>query len=218
MTTYVLAFGYSASPAYARAMTLARSLPGYRAEGEARLVRDRVPITGNDLTACEVLLALVRGWRSTVVLADELPLERRRLWTLERVLACYSERASSGLEELYCSGLLGTRDGRLPCRLVDSALPWILSGPYRDHTLLPRLLLAHARQKLVEICPVYDHAGLTAAAFEYLERTPTGTEPGGLTLRLEYRSSEDAAFADGAADERDRLQRLLHDVDLGPDT
>ena len=65
--TCMLSFERSPSPHYGAAVRLARSLPGYEYRGEGRHERHSVPIGLSALPLAERLLALVQGWRSTVV-------------------------------------------------------------------------------------------------------------------------------------------------------
>ncbi len=190
---YSLSFGFSSSPNYRRAVSLAQALPGYEAEGDGRGVRHLVPLSGEHLDQLAELLGLVIGWRGTALRADGVVLGGARQWALRQVLVCHRDRELSGLEELHCRGLPVAR-GRLPCRLLECSLPWELTDEYADPALLPRLLVAHARETMVDACPAYDPEAVTRAALQQLDRP-----------RRER------------AGERERLERLLRDVDLGDD-
>ena len=100
----------------------------------------------------------------------------------------------------------------MPCRLVESSLAWVISAEYRDAVLLPRLLLAHARQAMVEVCPVYDHDAVSRAAVRALARTQLQQDDGGLRSRL----GRDSGGAP-EDEERERIERLLWDIDFGAD-
>ena len=136
---------------------------------------------------------MVIGWRGVSLAADGVVLGDARLWALRHVLGYHRERQRSGLEGLYCRGLPGPERGRVPCRLLERRLPWALSSDYADAELLPRLLVAHARAAMIDACPAYDADAVSSAALEQLDRLL------------------------GLAGERERLQRLLRDVDLGGD-
>ena len=165
--------------------------------------------TAEKITSAIALLKSHGG--SVDLLADDVSLGRGRLWGLLRVLACYQTREVSGLEQLYCRGLPGSGGRGVPCRLVDSSLPWVVSAEYRDPLLLPRLLLAHARQAMVEVCPAYDHDAVSRAAARALSRVQLQQADGGLRLGL----GRDAAEAAAEEEERERIERLLRDVDFG---
>lgn len=160
--TYCLVFGFSRSPDYARAVRLAASLPDYATEGAGRAVRHSVPVGGAGSPALEELLTLVGGWRSSSLLADGIPVARPA--ALRQVVACHRQRARSGLGELHCWGLPTLERGRVPCRLLERVLPWMLGGEYANSELLPRLLTAHVRQVFVDACPVYNREAVLRAA------------------------------------------------------
>ena len=153
--TCMLSFERSPSPHYGAAVRLARSLPGYEYRGEGRHERHSVPIGLSALPLAERLLALVQGWRSTVVTTDGAVLDALEIASLLLMLRCYRRRARSGLGALYCWGLPERARGRVPCRLVDAALPWMLPEEYERPTLLPRLLHAHARTTFAALCPAF---------------------------------------------------------------
>jgi len=212
MTEYRLRFGYSSSPAYAEAVRSASAVSGYVVEESGRRTRHTVPVGPESLAAVGRLLSIVRGWRNVELLADDVSLGRARLWALLRVLACYHARQVSGLDELHCRGFPGSGGRGVPCRLVESSLPWVISAEYRDAVLLPRLLLAHARQAMVEVCPVYDHDAVSRAAVRALARAQLQQDDGGLRSRL----GRDSGGAP-EDEERERIERLLWDIDFGAD-
>jgi hypothetical protein len=211
MTEYALRFRYSSSPGYEEAVRIARTMPGCVVDETGRRATHTVPVQPESLTAVSQLLGIVRGWRSTELLADGVPLSVARLWALERVVSCYRDRELSGLEELHCRGFPGPRGGTMPCRLIERSLPWVVPAEYRDVALLPRLLLAHAQQTMVQVCPAYDHAAVVRAAPRALQARGPGTA-GGLTLRA---SLDQQPAADD--EERAHIERLLRDVDFGTD-
>jgi hypothetical protein len=210
VTAYSLRFGYSSSPSYGEAVRIASSVSGYVVEEVGRRARHTIPVVPESLAEVGRLLSIVHGWRNLELLADEVSLGRARLWALLRVLSCYQARAVSGLAELHCRGLPGNGGRGVPCRLVASSLPWAVSAEYRDPVLLPRLLLAHARQAMVEVCPVYDHDLVSRAAKGALGRAQLQQGNGGLRLRLGGELGQAAED-----DERERIERLLRDVDFG---
>ena len=160
--TYSLVFGFSTSRDYARAARLAVSVPGYASEGAGRQVRHSVPVDGSAAPLLEELLVLVGTWRSTALLDDGVVIGRPG--ALRQVLACQRQRARSDLGELHCWGLPAVDRGRVPCRLLERALPWMLGGEYANSKLLPRLLTAHTRQLLLDACPAYDERAVVRAA------------------------------------------------------
>jgi hypothetical protein len=209
MKDYTLRFGYSPSASYGEAVRLASALPGYVVEESGRHARHTVPIDTESLPGLGPLLNIVRGWRSTELLASDVPQGAARLWALERVIACYQARELSGLEELHCRGFPGLGGRGVPCRLVDRSLPWAPGDEYRDQALLPRLLLAHARQAMAEVCPAYDQEAVMRALPAVLRRLQRQREVGGLTMQvspIEPRAE---------IDERARIERLLRGVDFG---
>ena len=174
---YSLSFGFSSSPNYRRALSLAQALPGYEAEGDGRGVRHLVPLSGEHLDQLAELLGLVIGWRGTALTADGVVLGCARWWALRQVLVCHRDRELSGLEELHCRGLPAAR-GRVPCRLLEYRLPWELTDEYADPAFLPRLRLAHAREAMVDACPAYDPEAATRAALQQLDRPRRGRASG----------------------------------------
>ncbi len=193
MTAYALSFGSSSSPNYRRAVALAQTLPGYETDGSGREIRHLVPLTHTHVDRLDELLGLVIGWRGTSLAAGGVVVGSAQLWTLRQVLACHRDRQRSGLEGLYCWGLPGLERGRVPCRLLERLLPWDLTGDYADAELLPRLLVAQARAAMIDGCPAFEAGAMSRAALKQLDR-----------LR-------------GLSGERERLERLLRDVDLGGD-
>ena len=198
--SYSLVFGFSTSRDYARAVRLASALPSYRSAGADREIRHSVPVDGAAPAALEELLTLVGAWRSSVLLADEIPIGRPT--ALRAVVACQRSGARSGLGELHCWGLPAVVRGRVPCRLVERALPWMLDGEYADSALLPRMLTAHARQLLVDGCPAYDDAAVLRAALAARgsPRRPGYDESPAVTVVLELGND-------------DELRQPLEDVD-----
>ncbi len=123
-------------------------------------------------------------------------------------MSCYRERELSGLEELHCRGLPGLGGG-LPCRLVDRSLPWVVPAEYEDGAMLTRLLLAHAQQTMVEVCPAYDHEAVVRAAPRALRARQLRSQTG-LVGRV---APDDQPPAD--REECEQIERLLKDVGFG---
>ena len=80
------------------------------------------------------------------------------------MLTCYRRRERSRLGALYCWGLPERDRGRLPCRLIDAALPWTPPEEYADPGLLPSLLEAQANETFAALCPAYDAESVERAA------------------------------------------------------
>lgn len=203
--TYSLVFGFSTSRDYARAVRLAAALPDYANEGVGREVRHSVPVDGSAASLLEELLVLVGAWRSSVLLADGVAIGRPS--SLRGVLTCQRTRERSGLGELHCWGLPAVDRGRVPCRLLERALPWMLSGEYANSKLLPRLLTAHARQLLLDACPAYDERAVVRAALANRGRP---RHPGHDALRWELVAPETES-----GDDDGRFWRVV--LDLDPD-
>ena len=222
MSEYELTFGFSTSPNYERAVSIASAVPGYRTRGGQRGVLHIVPVVPAHAEQLARLLALVSDWRSFSLAVDGIDVGRRHVWALSRALSCYRDRRLAGLDELHCWGLPGRR-GRVPCRLVEGRLPWRLEGDYADPAVLPRLLRALAREAVVEICPAFDAAAVQRAALEQLEPGSEQDERQaaaellielGLLLpgdRFQVQPEDEHR----AAHDREFLSRLLRDVDLG---
>lgn len=211
MSQYTLRLGYSSSPSYGAVIRTLRTVPGYAVEGDGRQARHSIPVEPETLPALAPLVGLLRRWRSTELLVDGVAQGIGRLWALERVIACHQARRLSGLEELYCLGLPGPGGGGMPCRLIDRSFPWSPGPQYQDSVLLPRLLRAHARQAMVEVCPAYDHDLVERAAPAAIRRLQHRQEAAGLTMRSTL--DEKAAHQET----RDAFERLLRDVDFGAD-
>jgi hypothetical protein len=222
MPAYALTFGLSPSPNYERVVAIARTVVGYRAEGGDRNLLHVVPVDSACVGQLEQLVALTGNWRSLSLTANGIDTGRRHIWALLRALRCYRGRCVGGLEELHCWGLPGARRGRLPCRLIDRRLPWLLEGEYANPAVLPQLLGAFAREAMVEVCPAFDLGAVQEAALEQLqpgaEQDRRGLQAGlvfGLRLLSEDRVQPEPNNARSAQDERELLSRLLRDVDLG---
>jgi hypothetical protein len=183
-----LSFERSTSPYYREAVRLARAIPGYRHSAAEEPERHSVPITVAALPVAERLLRLVAGWRGAVVHAQGIALYGTETFWLLHMLSCYRRRERSRLGALYCWGLPERELGRLPCRLVDAALPWATPpDDYADPRLLPNLLEAQASETFAALCPAYDGESIEQAA-----RTWLGGDPAA----------------------RSALERLLGDVDV----
>ncbi len=197
MPVYELTFGFSTSPNYARAVSIANTVPGYRTVGDQRAALHIVPVAAAHAAQLGLLLALASSWRSLSLTIDGVDVGRQRIGALLRVLSCYRDLRLGGLEELHCWGLPGRR-ARVPCRVIDGLLPWRLEGEYADPMVQPRLVGALIRESMVEACSAFDADAVRQAA---LEQAATGRErPRG----------ELGGTADG-----ELLERLLRDVDLG---
>jgi hypothetical protein len=152
--TYSLVFGFSSSRDYARAVRIASAVPGYASEGAGHDILHYVPVEASTAPLLDELLALVSAWRTSRLLADGVAIGRPG--ALRTVLDCQRQRLRSGLGALHCWGLPAVERGRVPCRLLERALPWRLAGEYANSRMLPRLLAAHARELLLDACPAYD--------------------------------------------------------------
>ncbi len=165
MSAYTLCFSWSRSPRYPRAVALATTVAGTIVSGEGRAQTHRVPLDATALPALGELLPLVAGWRATRVWQGARPLPPRAVGALQQVLACAQEREWSGLGALHCQGRHRPWAQRVPCRVLDHALPDRVlaeADPHQRATLVAGL----ARTSLAAACPAYDPAAVLAAADE----------------------------------------------------
>lgn len=185
-TGCTLTFERSASPYYGEAVRLARAIPGYcqvEVEGD---VRHTVPLTVATAPLLERLLRLVLGWRGAVVHAGGLALYGGEMLRLLGMLTCYRGYERSRLGVLHCWGLPERGRGRVPCRLIDAALPWEPPDDFADAQLRPELVQALATDTFAVLCPVYDCAPIENAIAAWM----------------------------GAAAHRSSFERLLDDLDV----
>jgi hypothetical protein len=163
-----LIFERSSSPYYREAVRLARTVPGYRRSCDDEPERHRVPFSVAALPVMERLLRLVSGWRGSVVQVQGIALYGAETFRLLHMLGCYRRRERSRLGMLYCWGLPERGRGRLPCRLVEAALPWTPPDDYAEPRLLPSLLEAQASETFAALCPAYDAESIEQAARTWL--------------------------------------------------
>ncbi len=76
-----LVFGYKMSPAYKKAVDLARRSPAYVEEGEGEFIRHSVTFTTAEVDHLFELFQLVHDWDTTEVLVNHKPLPYgHQLW------------------------------------------------------------------------------------------------------------------------------------------
>jgi len=102
MTTITVEFGHSTSPNYPAAVKIARKTRSYRAEGEGKAVVHVCTFTFEDFRQMELLLEIVRGWRSTRIFVKDKPFLRRDLWQLRAIQECWREAYRLPNPESYC--------------------------------------------------------------------------------------------------------------------
>ncbi len=203
MTEHVLSFGFSRSPNYERAITVARRILGYSEAGEGRHRIHAVPITHERFDDVTELVDLTRGWKSMRLLVDDVQAGPGALHRLLSVLACFRDRELSGLEELHCWGLPEWPRGRVPCRTIERALPWHLEDHYADPQVLPRLVDALARRQMTGVCPVFEFDDVRRAALKALaaQEAERHDDEGAILLRISMPRSapgeNGASSADG---------------------
>ena len=200
MSTYTLCFSWSRSHRYPRAVTLATTVAGTIVSGAGREQTHRVPLDATALPALGELLPLVAGWRATRVWQGARPLPPRAVGALQQVLACAQEREWSGLGPLHCQGRQRAWGQRVPCGVLDRALPdRVLADP--DPEQRATLVRGLARTTLAAACPAFDAAAVRAA----VRQGAAGPRPWG----------RDLAGPDGdAREDRARFERLLGDLRL----
>ena len=164
-----ITFGRSPSLYYRDALRLAQASPGYGRGDAHGPERHTVAVDLQALPLVEPLIRLIAGWRGASVQISGFVLRREEVTALLRVLACYRDRERAGFDELYCWGLPGHERGRVPCRIVDLALPWLPPSEYADPDLRPRLLQAHASTTFAALCPAFDPEAMRAAATAALD-------------------------------------------------
>ena len=202
MTKHVLSFGFSRSPNYERAIAVALRIPGCSEAGEGRQRIHTVPITHERFDDVTELVDLTLGWKSTRLLVDGVQAGPGALRRLLSVVACLQDRELGGLEELHCWGLPEWPRGRVPCRLIDRALPWHLEDHYADPQVLPRLVDALARRQMTGVCPVFEFDEVRLAALKALaaqEAEPRGDESA-IFLRISIPESAPGENGASAAD------------------
>lgn len=160
--TYTLHVGWSASPSFARAVALARRLPGSEIAGTGRAQTITVPIDLTELAATSELLTLTAGWRRVTLRADGLPLPRGQGYALRDVVACYTEYRVSGLGSDHCWGRTRAWPARVPCRLLDGLAdaPACQGG---DRARVRRVVEGMAAIRMVAACPAFDAAAVAQA-------------------------------------------------------
>lgn len=123
MPAYAFEFGWSSSPAFARARVLAADIPGVAIAGRGRGWRARVPITPDTSAALAELVMLAASWRHSRLWWGTTPLPTSMLPTLLAVLACGQEATIAAAGLLHCWGLTTGTRRRLPCRFLADVLP-----------------------------------------------------------------------------------------------
>jgi hypothetical protein len=159
-----LTFERSPSPYYPEALRLARAVPGYMSDDEGAQTRHIVPITVAAMPVAERLLRIVSGWRGSVVDVDGVDLYGVEMLRLLGMLSCFRRHERSRLGLSYCWGLPDGERGRVPCRLISSALPWTPPENYSHPDLLPNLIRALAAGTFAALCPAYDAPSVQSAA------------------------------------------------------
>ena len=99
--SYTLAFGWSSSPHYPRAASLARAVPGSVTTGSGRAAHHTVPIDLRDAPTAE-LLGLALGWRGARLAWAGQALPRGQAQFVLWVVDCYQGRRVSLLGAEYC--------------------------------------------------------------------------------------------------------------------
>lgn len=199
MTDHVLSFGFSRSPNYKRAIVVALRIPGYSEAGEGRHRIHMVPITHERVDDVTELVDLTRGWKSTRLLVDHVQAGSGALHRLLSVLACFRDRELSGLEQLHCWGLPEWPRGRVPCRLIERALPWHLEDHYADPQVLPRLVDALARRQMTGVCPAFEFDEVRRAALKALAAQEAEPRNDGGVILLRMSIPESAPGENGAS-------------------
>ena len=102
MSDCELTFGFSTSPNYERAVSIASAVSGYRTKGGQRGVLHIVPAVPAHAEQLAQLLAFVSDWRGFSLAVDGVAVGRRHIWALSRALSCYRDRRLGRLDELHC--------------------------------------------------------------------------------------------------------------------
>ena len=106
----------AASTQYPHAVSLAQTLPGYRAVGEGRNIVHRVATfaTLADESTWEKLqrlLGIISAWRTATLTLDGRPWKCWSFWTrIAEIKACHARRVQVRTGDLYCSGKSGPGD------------------------------------------------------------------------------------------------------------
>jgi hypothetical protein len=145
------------------------------------------------------LVDLSRGWKSTRLLVDGVQAGPEALYRLLSVLACMRERELSGLDELHCWGLPERHRGRVPCRLIERALPWHLTDHYADPQLLPRLVGALSRRQMTGLCPAFEFDEVQRSALKALAAQEAEFRYDEQVIRLSVSTPESAPGKNGAS-------------------
>ena len=125
---YVLRIGWSRSINYSAAQTLALAVPDARLEGAETEAVIGVPLATAPPATIVRLLHWVRDWRGTALELDGVPLSRLALYHLATTMECAAARALGGAGALHCWGLPEGQRRRLPCRFLDTILPYQPDG------------------------------------------------------------------------------------------
>jgi hypothetical protein len=157
-----------------------------------------VPITHKHVDDVAELVDLSGDWKNTRLLVDGVRAGPGALHRLLSVLACMRDRELSGLEELHCRGLPERHRGRVPCRLIERALPWHLADHYADPHLLPRLVGALARKQMTGLCPAFEFDEVQRSALNALVAQDTKLRDIERVIRLSLSSPESPPSRNGA--------------------
>ncbi|HLN28574.1 MAG TPA: AAA family ATPase [Gemmataceae bacterium] len=195
-----IAFGKSPSTQYPDAVSLAQTLPGYRAVGEGRNIVHRVATSSRlaDESTWELLerlLGIISAWRSASVALDGRPLKCWSFWTrIAEIKSCYTRREQLGTEDLYCSGKSGPSDegDYFGCRHVrgvsrtpnEDGNSWIRYGTLSqkrdsfrvDKKVMLEVLKTQTKGEACLLCPVFDWRRVRAEVNELPAALKLGDE------------------------------------------
>jgi hypothetical protein len=109
-----LEFGFSTSPSYERAVSIARGLSSYVTWGEGRALKHQVTFAAEEVEEFLQLALLVRKWKSAIFWVDGKGYNE---WTPLRHLHCIRERVTAYEPDAYCG-----QDNYWGCRQVTNSL------------------------------------------------------------------------------------------------
>ena len=159
MTSYQLEFGYSTSVRYPRALELFGQIVGGTTRGTGRYAVHAVTFGDLAEPGLRELLVTVAPWSSASVRRAGLAAPAGALQRAVRVAGCASGAAASLFREQYCWGPPFVAQ-RVPCRLLEEALPWArLDEPATDWTVLVGRI---AEERLLGLCPLFEAAAVVA--------------------------------------------------------
>ena len=192
---YTLSFGWSSSPHYPHAVTLARSVSGSVTAGTGRTARHTVPIDLREPATAE-LLGLTLGWRGAQLAWEGHPLPRAQSQFVLWVVDCYQGRAVSMLGAEYCWDWGRAGEQPVPCRCLAPQAARLVRAASGDRTQLRRQVEAAARLRGLHACPVFDLDAVVAALAPAIPAAPLGTADAAWLADL-LRRLDDPEIAEG---------------------